>query len=153
MTRRHLLLTYQLLLAASDTATGILLLAAPTLTLNLMHLTPPDSAALPYLSYIGVFVLSTGLACLYGAWLVSRQHTARPNKIRQVNAAKLEVVWLLTAITRAAVCLFVLTQIVTSNLETGWLTVALTDGLIALIQFTGLTQDWLTRGWLANVLP
>ena len=147
MTRRHILLLYQLLLAASDTATGLLLLAAPALTLHLMHLASPPAATLPYLSYIGAFVLSTGLACLYGAWL-----TTRPIATRPLSTAKLEAVWLLTAITRALVAIFVLTQILTGNLATGWLTVALTDGLIALIQFTGLTQGWLTRGWLANVL-
>ncbi len=72
MKRRHILLLYQLLIGASDTATGILLLAAPALTLQLMHLDPPDAAALPYLAYIGAFVLSVGLACFYGAWLTTR---------------------------------------------------------------------------------
>jgi hypothetical protein len=142
MKPRHLLLIYQLLIGASDTATGILLIAAPALTLGLMHLDPPDSAALPYLAYIGAFVLSTGLACFYGARL-----TTRP-----LYAAKLEVVWVLTAITRTAVAIFVFTQVFTGNLETGWLTVALSDGIIALIQFTGLAQGWLTQGWLSDVL-
>jgi len=142
MKRRHILLLYQLLIGASDTATGILLLAAPAFTLGLMRLDPPDSAALPYLSYIGAFVLSTGLACFYGAFL-----TTRP-----LYAAKLEVVWLLTAITRAAVAIFVIYQVSTGSLETGWRTVAISDGLIALLQFTGLARGWLTRGWLRDVL-
>ena len=141
MNRRHILLIYQLLIGASDTSTGLLLLAAPTLTLHLMGL-HPAAAALPYLSYIGAFVLSVGLACFYGAFL-----TTHP-----LYAAKLEVVWLLTAITRASVSCFVLTQISTGTLETGWLTVALSDGAIALIQFTGLARGWLTRGWLRDVL-
>ena len=142
MKRRHLLLLYQLLIGASDAATGVLLIAAPALTLRLMNLDAPDTAALPYLSYVGAFVLSTGLACFYGASL-----TTRP-----IYAAKLEVVWLLTAITRACVALFVVYQVSTGTLETGWLTVALTDGLIALLQFTGLALGWLTRGWLSDVL-
>jgi len=142
MKRRHILLLYQLLIGASDTTTGILLLAAPALTLRLMNLAPPDAATLPYLAYIGAFVLSTGLACFYGAWL-----TTRP-----LYAPKLEVVWLLTAITRALVALFVVYQVSTGSLETGWRTVAISDGLIALLQFTGLTQGWLTRGWLRDVL-
>jgi hypothetical protein len=142
MKRRHILLIYHLVIGASDTATGILLLAAPALTLRLMNLHPADAAALPYLSYIGAFVLSTGLACFYGAWL-----TTRP-----LYAAKLEVVWLLTAITRATVALFVFTQVFTGTLESGWLTVVLSDGIIALIQFTGLARGWLTRGWLRDVL-
>ena len=142
MTRRHIVLLYQLLIGASDTATGLLLLAAPALTLHLMHLDPPDAATLPYLSYIGAFVLSTGLACFYGAFL-----TTRP-----LYAPKLEVVWLLTAITRALVALLVVYQVSTGSLETGWLTVAISDGILALIQFTGLAQGWLTRGWLRDVL-
>jgi hypothetical protein len=142
MKPHRILFLYQLLIGASDTSTGLLLLAAPALTLHLMRLHPaPD--ALPYLSYIGAFVLSVGLACLYGAFLTTRPHFT----------AKLEVVWLLTAITRATVALFVLTQIFTGALEAGWLTVAASDGLIALLQLTGLARGWLTRGWLADVLP
>ena len=141
MKSRHILFTYQLFIGASDTGTGILLLAAPALTLHLMRLHPaPD--ALPYLSYIGAFVLSVGLACLYGAWLTTRPHFA----------AKLEVVWLLTAITRASVAAFVFTRILTGGLEPGWLTVALSDGAFALIQLTGLARGWLTRGWLHDDL-
>jgi hypothetical protein len=142
MKPRPILLLYQLLLGASDTSTGLLLLTAPALTLHLMKLHPPDAATLPFLSYIGVFVLSTGLACFYGAFLPTRP----------LYAAKLEVVWLLTAITRASVALFVFFNVFTGTLETGWLTVALSDGAIALIQLTGLAQGWLTRGWLRDVL-
>jgi hypothetical protein len=137
MTRRHILLLYQLLIGASDTSAGILLLAAPALTLHLMGLHPAAAAALPYVSYIGAFVLSTGLACFYGAFLATRP----------LYAPKLEVVWLLTAITRATVAAFVFTKIVSGELATGWLTVALSDGIIALIQLTGLA-----RGWLRDVL-
>jgi hypothetical protein len=102
----------------------------------------PAAAALPYLSYIGAFVLSVGLACFYGAWLAT--HT--------LYAAKLEVVWFLTGITRSCVALFVLFSVFTGTLEAGWLTVALSDGAIALVQFTGLARGWLTRGWLRDVI-
>jgi hypothetical protein len=141
MNRRQILLVYQLLVGASDASTGFLLLVAPAFTLHLMRLHPAHTA-LPYLSYVGAFVLSVGLACFYGAWLA-----ARP-----LCTAKLEVVWLLTAITRACVALFVFVNIITGTLESGWLSVALFDGAIALIQFTGLAQGWLTRGWLRDVL-
>ena len=134
ITRRHILLAYQLLTGLSDTSTGLLLIAAPALTLGLMHLNPPDAAALPYLSYIGAFVLSTGLACFYGALLTTRPHFT----------AKLETVWLLTALTRAIVALFVLIQVTTGALPSGWLTVALSDGALALLQFIGLTRGWLS---------
>ena len=122
-----LLLGYQLLTGLSDTATGVLLIFAPAWTLHLMRL-QPVGAATPFLSWIGAFVLSVGLACLYGAMLTSDR--AMP--------AKLSVVWLLTGITRALVAVFVLSQIATGSLESGWISVALTDGTLALLQFAGL---------------
>ena len=117
-----------------------LTLSAAAALLTLLPLNLPAAIAVAFL--IGAFVLSTGLACFYGAWL-----TTPP-----LYAAKLEVVWLLTAITRATVALFVFTQVFTGTLESGWLTVVLSDGIIALIQFTGLARGWLTRGWLRDVL-
>jgi hypothetical protein len=140
MKRQQIVFIYQLLVGASDTTTGVLLLVAPALTLHLMRL-HPTAAALPYLAYIGAFVLSVGLGCFYGAWLATRT----------LFATKLEVVWLLTGMTRTCVSLFVLANIFTGTLETGWLSVALSDGAIALIQFTGIAQGWLTRGWLHDV--
>jgi len=138
--KRRLLLAYQLVTGLSDTGTGVLLIAAPNLTLRLMKLhAAPD--ALPYLSYVGVFVLSVGIACLYGALLINRSATTQETQ-------KLEVVWMLTAITRALVALFVIAKIVSGALEPGWITVALTDGAFAALQFLGLA-----RGWLNHVEP
>jgi hypothetical membrane protein len=130
--KRNLLLAYQLLTGLSDTGTGLALLFAPALTLQLMglHAEPLD---LTLLSYIGAFVLSTGLACLYGATLIRNPELA----------PKLEVVWLLTAVTRTLVALFVLTHVLDASLEHGWITVALTDGLFALLQLFGLAKGWL----------
>lgn len=130
--KRPLLIAYQLLTGLSDTSTGLLLIAAPALTLRLMKL-HAASATLPFLSYIGVFVLSVGLACLYGAWLV----------IQHAPTDKLEVVWLLTAITRGLVTLFLVTKLACGALESAWSTVAFTDGAFALIQSIGLARGWL----------
>ena len=125
-------MAYQLLTGLSDTSTGLLLLAAPQLTLRLMKLhAAPDT--LPFLSYIGVFVLSVGLACLYGGWLA----------IMRGTADKLEVVWLLTAITRALVAVFVLVAVSSGSLEPGWTAVAFTDAAFSLLQFAGLGRGWL----------
>lgn len=132
---RRILIGYQLLIGLSDTLTGALLIIAPVFTLRLMHLRAPGDA-LPYLSFIGAFVLSVGLACLYGAYVM----------MRRGSPCKLEVVWLLTAITRASVAIFVITQILAQTLEAGWLTVALTDSACVLIQAIGLR-----KGWLAHV--
>jgi len=129
---KRLLLVYQLLTGASDTATGLLLIFVPALTLRLMklHMVP---AALPLLSYIGVFVLSVGMACFYGALLA----------LKPVFAVQLRTVWLLTAITRGLVAVFVVSQIASGKLEAGWITVALTDGVFAVLQSVGLLRGWL----------
>ena len=126
--RHRILFLYQLLTGVSDTATGVLLLSAAALTLRLMRL-HPDPATLPYISYIGAFVLSVGFACLYGATVINRP-------------AKLETVWLLTAITRASVAIFVAVKVATGVLEPGWITVAISDGALALIQAIGLKKGW-----------
>ena len=130
--KRSLLLLYQLLTGLSDTSTGILLIAAPVVTLRLMKLKAAEDT-LPFLSYIGVFVLSVGIACLYGGWLA----------FRNASSDRLEVVWLLTAITRGLVALFVGVKIASGALEPGWLTVAVTDGAFALLQGVGLARGWL----------
>ena len=132
--KRRLLFGYQILTGLSDTSTGLLLVFAPALTLRLMKL-HAASAALPFLSYTGVFVLSVGIACFYGAFLA----------LRTITSEKLEVVWLLTGITRGLVAAFVLISIFNKALETGWITVALTNGFIALLQFYGLARGWLKR--------
>jgi hypothetical protein len=131
---RGLLLGYQLLTGLSDAVTGVLLLFAPTLTMRLMGLhAAPDT--LPFLSYIGAFVLSVGLACLYGAQLTRRKGSGQ----------KLEAVWLLTAITRGLVALFIVWKISSDALELGWATVAFSDGALALLQTIGLDRGWLNR--------
>lgn len=133
--KRRLLLSYQLLIGLSDTLTGLLLILAPALTVRLMRLHVPDDS-LPFLSWIGAFVLSVGVACLYGAFLVTRL----------AFASKLQVVWILTAITRGFVAVFVTAKMMTGTLEPGWSTVAVTDGALALLQAIGLS-----KGWLADV--
>jgi hypothetical protein len=132
---RRILVAYQLLIGLSDGATGALLIVAPELTLRLMRLHAPGDA-LPFISFIGAFVFSVGLACLYGAFLM-RCDTEK---------ARLEMVWLLTAFSRSAVAIFVFQQVFSGALEAGWLTVAVSDGAIVVIQAIGLR-----RGWLANV--
>jgi drug/metabolite transporter (DMT)-like permease len=136
--KRRLLLGYQIFIGLSDASTGVLLIVAPETTLHMMRLHASQDV-LPYLSYVGVFVLSVGIACLYGGGLLA---------VRPVLVQKLEAVWLLTAITRGLVAIFVVAKIFSGLLEPGWITVALTDGAIALLQAIGLT-----RGWLSNVTP
>jgi len=130
--KRKYLFAYQLLTGLSDTSTGMLLIVAPQLTLRLMRVQVPADA-LPYLSYLGAFVLSVGLACFYGALLTRRA----------LFTQKLEVVWGLTALTRGCVALFVIASVLSSRLAPEWLAVAATDGLFAIFQAIGLWKGWL----------
>jgi hypothetical protein len=129
---RPVLILYQTLIGFSDFATGALLMIAPVFTLGLMRLHAPADA-LPFLCFIGAFVFSVGLSCLYGAYLM----------MRRGSPCKLEIVWLLTAITRASVAVFVIAQIAAHTLEFGWITVAITDGACVLFQAIGLRKGWL----------
>jgi hypothetical protein len=131
---RPVLLAYQLFIGISDTLTGALLIVAPEVTLRLMHLQAP-SDALTYVSFVGAFVFSIGLSCLYGALVMARRGSRRT----------LETVWLLTAFTRASVAIFVVAQIMNHSLELGWGTVALSDGACVLIQAIGLRKRWLVH--------
>jgi hypothetical protein len=125
MTR--LLFRYQMLIGLADTSTGLLLIFDPALTLRLMRL-QASADSLPFLSFIGAFVTSVGITCLYGARLA----------LQPASVPKLEAVWLLTAITRGLV-----SKILAGSMETGWITVAITDGAITLVQAAGLAKGWL----------
>ena len=129
------LLTYQWLTALSDTGTGLLLYVAPAFTLRMMGVHAPQDAA-PYISYIGAFVLSVGLACLYGVRLIARQ-----------APEKLEVVWLLTTLTRSAVAIYVIKCVLAGELEPAWFVVALFDAACAVIQAVGLRKRWLVEAY------
>ena len=127
-----LLLVYQLVAGLSDTSTGALLIAAPLFTLRMMGLAVP-SDAMPFLSFIGAFVLAVGLAYLYGALLIRRTR----------GTSKLETVWLLTAMIRSSVAIFVVAAVLNGSLAPGWLTIAAFDGICVLIQARGLRRGWL----------
>jgi len=131
---RSVIFGYQMLTGVSDASTGALLMIAPVFTLRLMGLHAPADS-LPFLSFIGAFVLSVGLSCLYGAYLISRCAVL----------PRLEMVWLLTALTRSGVAIFVVSQVLMQNLEPGWVTVALSDGACVTIQAIGLRKGWLAH--------
>jgi hypothetical protein len=126
------LLGYQWLTGISDAGTGVLLCIAPAFTLRIMGVRAPGDA-MPFVSYVGAFVLSVGLACLYGAYLV----------IQRDRSARLEMVWLLTAFTRGAVSIFIVKEVLIGELEVAWLGVAVFDALCVAIQSAGLRKGWL----------
>lgn len=132
---RTALLVYQLMIGLSDTATGALLIVAPAMTLRLMRLQAPCDA-LVYLSFVGAFVMAVGLCCLYGAYLTWCDGCEK----------RLTTVWLLTAMLRASVAVFVAAQVMKGTLQTGWILVAAFDGACVLIQAVGVRRGWLTHG-------
>jgi hypothetical protein len=132
---RMALLVYQILITLSDSATGILLLLAPAFALRLMGVSAPEDA-LVFISWIGAFVFAVGLSCAYGAWLMVFCPCLR----------RLEAVWLLTALVRASVAIFVFQRVLTGMLDPGWLTVAFVDGACVLVQGVGLRKGWLQYG-------
>jgi hypothetical protein len=129
------LLIYQILIALSDSATGLLLLLAPAFTLRLMGVSAPEDA-LVFISWIGAFVFAVGLCCAWGAWMMVFCPCER----------RLETVWLLTALVRASVAIFVFQRVLAGTLDPGWLTVAFTDGACVLVQGVGLRKGWLKHG-------
>ena len=128
---RTVLLAYQLLTGLSDACTGALLIVAPAFALGLMRVDVPTDSLI-YISYIGSFVLAVGLCCLYGARLVIRRDPRR----------QLATVWLLTALIRLSVAVFVAVQVSTGTLSLRWISVAGFDGLCFLIQTVGLQKSW-----------
>ena len=131
---RNLLLGYQLFTGASDACTGALLMIAPGVAHGLMRLGSPQGD-LVYLSYIGAFVFAVGLCCLYGFVVV----------LRGDKKQQLATVWLLTALLRASVAVFVLQRILAGSLAPAWITVAIFDGLCVLIQGLGLRKGWVAH--------
>ena len=134
---RTILLAYQVLTGLSDTCTGILLILAPGLTLNLMGV-PAPAGQFVYIAYIGAFVLGVGLCCLYGVRLILRRDTGH----------QLGTVWLLTAIMRACVAAFVAQQVAAGALSSAWIAVAAFDGACVLVQAAGLWKGWVNNAAL-----
>lgn len=128
------LLAYQLIAGISDASTGALLIAAPLFTIRMMGLSVPRDAS-PFLSFIGAFVLAVGLSYLYGALLVNRTGAV----------PRLEAVWLLTAIIRSSVAIFIVAAVLSGTLSVGWLTIAVFDGICVVIQARGLRRGWLSH--------
>jgi len=130
--KHPVLFGYQCAAGLSDTLTGALLCTAPQFTLHLMGLHAPADSV-PYVSYIGAFVLSVGLCYLYGALLIAIE----------APAERMEMVWLLTAFICSAVAIYVLKGVLVGDLESGWITVAVFDAACVLIQAIGLRKRWL----------
>ena len=133
--KTSILLAYHLLAGLSDFATGALLMIAPVFTLGLMHLSVPGDS-LPFLSFIGAFVLAVGLSYLNGAMLLRRGGCS----------SWLESLWVVTALLRGSVASYVTFAVLSGALASGWIVLAAFDGACVVIQVVGLR-----KGWLAHV--
>jgi vacuolar-type H+-ATPase subunit I/STV1 len=130
---RTLILLYHYLAGTTDTCTGLLLLFAPAFALHVMGV-----SQLPhpiwFASYIGVFVFCVGASY----FAVLRGPFAQATR---ANCWRTQ--WMITALIRSGVAVFILAQIATGVMQIAWITVAFTDGLYALIQWIGLRRNWI----------
>ncbi len=116
-----------------DTSTGLLLLFDPAFTLRMMGVTRAPRP-LFYASYVGVFVLCVGASYL----MIPDSALART-----VRGACWRTQWLITALFRTAIAIFVISEVAIGMMQSAWLAVALTDAMFAAIQWVGLRRDWI----------
>lgn len=115
---------YCLLAGACDGLTGLMLLAAPLFTLQMMRISPLPAEPI-YMRWIGAFVFSVGSS--YGLPFIARDSQTRHRRL----ISMLEM----TAWIRVCIGLFVAVGVATQQLAPGWITVAITDGALAAAQF------------------
>lgn len=133
MQPRKMILLYQIVAGLTDTGTGVFLLLAPGWTLRLMGVSQLPQP-IWYASYIGVFVLCVGLSYF----------TVLCGPIARLTGARCwRTQWMVTALIRAAVAVFIFVQMTTGAMQPAWIAVALTDGLYALLQIMGLRRNWI----------
>jgi hypothetical protein len=111
-----------LVAGGGDFVTGTMLAGVPSQALALMRV--PPVRELVWLQYIGVFVACIGFSYLAG--LFSWWRSGSPER--------LQTVWELTAVFRAAVGTFVGVQVFLGHLPSGWSVVVATDWFWALLQ-------------------
>jgi hypothetical protein len=116
-----------------DASTGVLLVAAPALTLRLMGIEPAPSDP-TFLRFVGVFVGGVGLSYLYPWALDARRREERVWTVLEVTAGL-----------RLLVAAFVLSSIATGALVARWSMVASTDLAFALAQLAWIARR-VTRG-------
>ena len=129
-----ILLAYQLLAGFSDFATGALLIIAPVFTLAQMHLAVPADS-LPFLSFIGAFVMAVGLSYIYAAMLLRRGGCS----------SRIEAIWVVTALLRGSVASYVTFAVLSGALVSGWIIIAAFDAACVVIQAVGLRCGWLSH--------
>ncbi|HBL31866.1 MAG TPA: hypothetical protein DD490_34015 [Acidobacteria bacterium] len=123
-----------LLAGGGDTATGVLLLAAPRFVLHLLGIPAPEGDPV-LLRFVGVFVGCVGLCYLYPWLLGGRRRSHR-------LTAAIEM----TAGVRLAVALFLAFAVMFSRLDLPWATVGAYDALVATAQVGLLLRGFFGDG-------
>lgn len=118
-----------------DSSSGLLLMFAPALALELMLVPLPPPEALVFVRFVGAFVFAVGV--LYLAALLVQLVSGDRALIRFTLVA--------TGWIRLNVCLFSGTMILLGSLAWQWATVPVTDGALAVFQFLIVAAGWVQR--------
>lgn len=126
MNKQQVVIWWSLAVGSMDAVTGLLLVVAPVLVLQLLGIAVPAAEAMVFLSWMGVFVAGVGLS--YGLVLGDRRRGP--------------TVWCFTSLVRVLVGIFVLWRIADGSLVPLWAAVALTDLVVAGGQIAMLRAGW-----------
>ena len=134
MISRKLFSGFQIVAGACDTVTGLLLVMAPALALKLMGIRSVPAEPV-FVSFIGVFVLSVGLAYLL--------FVRSPRSTEELAATR--SAWLITSVERLCVGSFVMVAVASKQLEPAWFSITMVDLTVAAFQVVGLRKRWLEK--------
>lgn len=126
MNKKKFVVGWSVVVGSMDSLTGLLLVVAPAFVLSLLGIAPPSADALVFLSWIGVFVVGVGLS--YALALGDRRRG--------------KAVWMVTALVRTLVAMFVAWRIDDGSLPPAWAAVALTDLVVAVVQAAVIRAGW-----------
>lgn len=134
MISRKLYSGFQIVAGACDAATGLLLILAPALALRMMGVRAVPKEPV-FISFIGTFVFSVGLAYL----LFARS----PRSMEQVAARR--SAWLITGVERLCVGIFVMIAVASRQMEPAWFSITIIDLSAGAIQLLGLRRNWIEK--------
>ena len=123
MSSKVLFIGFQLIAGGGDAVTGIALMAAPSFTLKMMGVRQ-EIHDLILVSFIGAFVLAVGLS--YLAFASPPRNSAQLSEVRAA--------WLITALVRLCVGVFVAAACASQRLDPAWLTITAFDLSLATFQ-------------------
>ncbi|MCX6880686.1 MAG: hypothetical protein NTW21_43800 [Verrucomicrobia bacterium] len=126
MNKKKFVVGWSIAVGLMDVLTGVLLMADPALVLSTLGMAPLSSDALVFLSWVGVFVTGVGLS--YAMALTDRRRG--------------RTVWMVTALMRALVAVFVAWRVADGSLVPMWAAVALTDAVVTVVQVGVLRSGW-----------